>query len=322
MLRRQHAERHAEAGVGTSGEDAEALPRGVALGVAHLHLELGAFGSTDPIALHGDDALGPVEVLQVVEQLLGVRGDLVEPLLQLTLLDHVAGALTRAVSQHLLVGQHRLAAGTPVHRRLGPVDQASFQEAQEDPLRPPDVVRVVALDGAAPVVDGADARDGVGELADAGVGERAGVLAGLQGRVLRGETEAVEPDRAQHAVPVHRAVADDQVAERVVADVTHVRRPRGVRVHAEDVVLGPRVVVRDLVGGRVAPVLLPLALDRLYVVPVVHGGGRSYRRAVVTRARIATTVAPPSYAPRPCAPPVFASRSEPPLLPLPLPKGL
>ena len=45
----------------------------IALRVAHVHLELGAFGPTDPVALHRDDSLGPVEMVEVVEQLLRVR---------------------------------------------------------------------------------------------------------------------------------------------------------------------------------------------------------------------------------------------------------
>ena len=99
------------------------------------HVELGALGAADPVALLADHPVGPVQAVEVVEQLLGVVGDAEVPLLQVALLDHVAGALAGAVGQHLLVGQHRLAAGAPVDRGVGAVGEAGLEEAQEDPLR-------------------------------------------------------------------------------------------------------------------------------------------------------------------------------------------
>ena len=155
VLGREHAERHAEAGVGAGGEHAEAAARSGCPRASHdLHLELGALGATDPVALHGHDPLGPVELVEVVEQLLGVVGDLEEPLLEVALLDQVAGALARAVGQDLLVGQHGLAAGAPVHRRLargrpGPASRSRRKIHCVHWM----YVRVVALDLAAPVVD-------------------------------------------------------------------------------------------------------------------------------------------------------------------------
>ena len=251
VLRREHAERHAEARVRTRGVHPEAMARGSAIGVADLHLELGALGAADPVALHGDDALRPIQLVEVVEQLLRVLGDLEEPLLQVALLHDVARAFARAVGQHLFVGQHRLTSRAPVDRGLGPVDEARFQEPQKDPLRPADEVRIVTLHDATPVVHRADSLQRRRQLFDTGVGERTRMLPALDRGVLGRQPEAVEANRAQHAIPVHRPVADDQVAERVVADVAHVRRTRRIRVHRQHVERGPRVVVVDLVRGRV-----------------------------------------------------------------------
>ena len=141
---------------------------------------------------------------------------------------------------------HQLTGALPA------VGEARFEEAQEDPLGPADVTRVVAADLAAPVVDRTEAPDAGLELVDAGVGERPRVRLVLDRGVLGGQPEAVEAHRRQHAVALHRAVADDQVAERVVADVAHVRRPARVRVHAEDVERRARVVVVDL-DTRLSP---------------------------------------------------------------------
>ena len=78
MLGRQHGVGHAEAGVGAGGEDPE---RQVRRG-RRRQVELGALGAPDPVALHGLDPLGPVEVVERVEQLVGVVGDAEEPLLE------------------------------------------------------------------------------------------------------------------------------------------------------------------------------------------------------------------------------------------------
>ena len=141
VLGGEHAERHAERRVRTGRVHPERRAGGRPRGVGDRHRELGAFGAADPVALHREHAVGPVERVEVVEQLLGVVGDPEEPLLEVAHLHEVARALAGAVGQDLLVGQHGLAAGAPVHRRGRAVGQARLEEAQEDPLGPADVGR-------------------------------------------------------------------------------------------------------------------------------------------------------------------------------------
>ena len=192
VLGRQHHEGHAEDGVGPGGED----PDGRRRPPCDRQVELGALGAADPVALHGLDPLGPLQVVQGVQQLVGVVGDAEEPLLEVALDDQVAAALAGAVGQDLLVGQHGLAARAPVDRRLLAVGQAGLQEPLEDDLVPAHVLGVVAADLAAPVVDRAQPLQAGLQLLDAGLGEDAGVDAGLDGGVLGRQPEAVEADRA------------------------------------------------------------------------------------------------------------------------------
>ena len=103
------------------------------------------------------------------------------------------------------------------------------------------------------------------------VGEDPGMGAGLDGRVLGGQPEAVEPDRAQHGVAGHGPLADDQVPEGVVADVALVGGAARVGIHAQHVQRRPGVVVVDLIGAISGPAVLPLLLDRLWVVRLCHG---------------------------------------------------
>ena len=90
------------------------------LAAGHRKVDLGAVGPTDPVALHALYAVGPVEVVERVQQLVGVPGDPEEPLLELAFDDDVARALAGPVREHLLVGEHRLAARAPVDRATRP----------------------------------------------------------------------------------------------------------------------------------------------------------------------------------------------------------
>ncbi len=151
MLGGQHHEGHAEGGVGAGGEDLDAM-----VGAGHGHLELGALGPADPVALHDLDPLGPLQVLQVGQQLVGVGGDAEEPLLQV-LFDHqVTAALAGPVRPHLLIGQHRGTPRAPIDRRLFAIGQPRFQEAQEDDLVEAHIEGVVAAHHPAPVVTRAE----------------------------------------------------------------------------------------------------------------------------------------------------------------------
>ncbi len=253
---------HAEGGVRPGREDPDGQ-RGTAVAAVpplDAEVELGSLRAPDPVPLHGLDPLGPFEGLEVGQELVGVVGDPEEPLLQVALLDEVAGTLTGPVRQHLLVGQHRLAAGAPVDRGLGPVGETGGQERQEDDLVPLDVLRVVAADLPPPVVDGPERGDRLLQLGDAGLGEHPGVGARLDGGVFRRQAEGVEPERGEDGVPQHGPMTDQQVTEGVVADVAHVRRARRVRVHAEHVPGRTGIGGIDLVGALVGPALLPLLL--------------------------------------------------------------
>jgi hypothetical protein len=68
---------------------------------------------------------------------------------------------------------------------------------------------------------------------------------------------------------VTTAEVRDDLAEHVVADMTHVELARRVRQHLEDVGLVPQlglVGVRNVEGPLVRPDALPLLFDRLRVV--------------------------------------------------------
>ena len=139
MLGGQHEERRPEQRVGARREDGQLLAR--SLDAEH---DAGAVRAADPVALHRQHPLGPLlEQLHLVEQRVGVVGDLEEPLRQALRLDLRAAALAVPVD-HLLVGEHGLVVRAPLDGRLLAVGEALLEEAQEQPLRPAVVRRARA----------------------------------------------------------------------------------------------------------------------------------------------------------------------------------
>ena len=194
--------------------------------------------------------------------------------------DQVAAALAGAVGQDLLVGQHGLAAGAPVDRgrlrgRPGPPPGTAGRSPGSTGCTPG---RGCGPRGASRRPAPSRWRLAFSSSIRASVNTR-GWVPVLMAAFSAGRPKLSNPIGLQHAVAVHGAVADDQVAEGVVAHVAQVGRARRVGVHAEHVERRPGVVVVDLVGALVGPPLLPAGLDLLHRV----GGGagpRPWRRIV------------------------------------------
>ena len=230
MLGRHDEERRAEERVGPGREDGQRLVQ-----VALVEQHLGALGAADPVALHRQHALGPVlQQLHVVQQALGVVGDLEVPLRQDAALDQRAAALAVAVDD-LLVGEHRLVDRAPVDGRLVLVGQAALEQLQEDPLRPAVVLGLGGRQLARPVDRPAHALHLLADRGDVLVRDVARVPALADRGVLGRQAERVVAHRVQHAQAVAAALMAERVADRVVLDVPHVQIARGVRQHLEHV---------------------------------------------------------------------------------------
>ena len=251
-IRGHHHEGRAEQRVGSRREDGDLL-------VVPLddEVDIRTDRAADPVALHGDDLRRPLalELVQVVQQPVGVVGDLEVPLGELLLHDQVVAALAAAVDD-LLVGEHRLVEGAPVDPAGLAVGEALLVQLQEQPLVPLVVLGIRGVDHAIPVEAGRVAAHRRALLGDVVVGPLARVDAALDGGAFRGQAEGVPADRVQHVEALHAPVAGDDVAERVRLRVTHVQVARGVREHVEHVLAGA------LVGGVVGR-------ERLELVP--HG---------------------------------------------------
>ena len=234
--------------------------------------DLRAFGPADPVSLHRQHALRPLHVLHLVEQVVGVRGDAEEPLVELARLDLGAAAFAVAVL-HLLVREHGLVVGAPVDDRGLAVGVTGLEELQEQPLRPAVVLGLVRRELARPVDRPAHALHLVADPFDVALDDLARMLALLQGRVLGGQPERVVAHRTQHLVARAAVEMREDVTERVDEHVPDVQRARRIREHLEHVVLAlvPRragLRVRNLERAVLVPDPLPFALDCLRLVSV------------------------------------------------------
>ncbi len=258
VFRGQQDEGRAIDGVDARGEDLDAR---VAAG--DRERDAGALGSADPVALHHDDLLGPLrQRLEAGQQFVRVLGDPEEPLFQLPRHDRRPAPPAGAVDD-LLVGQDGVVDGTPVDGRAPAVCQPALEHLQEDPLVELVVIGQTRRDLALPGVADAQTLQLPFHVGD--VGERGGLRMGarLDRRVLGRQPERVPSKRMQHIETAHPLHARHHVADDVVADVSDVRVPRGVRKHLQAIELGPAAVDVHLERLRCRPMLLPLLVELL-----------------------------------------------------------
>src|SRR5712675_1367729 len=123
-------------GVDARGENLDGLD---ASNIGYREPDTRADGFADPIALHGDHAIGPgaFEFFQIFKELIGIVSGLQKPLLDFAGLDEgVFVAPAVAAVDDLLVGQHGAAFGAPVDAAFFAIGQAALEHAQKKPLIP------------------------------------------------------------------------------------------------------------------------------------------------------------------------------------------
>ena len=114
----QHHEGGAEQGVRAGSEHLDLLAAG-GLGEEHL----GPLGTTDPVALHGLDLVGPVQLVKVRQEAFRVGGDAQHPLAHVAFEHREVANLRTSLVGDFLISQHSTQARAPVHGRIGQVSQ-------------------------------------------------------------------------------------------------------------------------------------------------------------------------------------------------------
>ncbi len=253
MLRRQGQERHAEQRVRPRRVDFD--------GVDDVRVrrqpesQPRALAAADPLGLHHAHPLRPaIHAVQRGQQLRRIAGDFQEPLRQQLLLDRRAGTPAAAVD-HLLVREHRAVHRVPVHPALAPLDETGAEEIQEQLLLLPVIIGIAGGELAGPVERQPHAPQFGAHGGDVVPGPFGRVDAALARRVLRRQAERVPAHRMQHGIAPRALVARHHIAQRVIADVTHVDLAAGIREHLQHVIF--RLAVGGHVGDAERPALLP-----------------------------------------------------------------
>ena len=283
---REDHERRPEQRVRAGREDAQGVAAGLVVVGGGLEVDLGAFGSADPVGLHDLDRLRPVESGEV-QQLIRVGRRAQVPLLQVALLDQRAAAPAASLrALDLLAGQGPVVRA-PIDRRLGAIGQALLHELEEQPLVPAVVLGVRGHDLGIPREGRAHRPELAAHVLDVRHRPRERVAAVLDGGVLRGQAEGIEADREEHVVAVHPPIAGERVRRRDDVPVADVQVARRIRVHREQVVLGLAAVAQvRVVQAELRPLRLPARLDGAGVVAfdpgsVVGGVGFGFGHGVL-----------------------------------------
>jgi hypothetical protein len=210
---------------------------------------------------------GALELVEVIEQPVGVVGDLQVPLRELLLLGDRTPHRSQRPIDDLLVREHGLVVRAPVDPAVLAVGEALLEHLEEEPLVPLVVLGVARVQHAVPVERRGVQLHAALLLVDVLVGPRARVDAALDGRVLGRETERVPTDGVEHVEALLSPVASDDITEGVGLGMPHVQVAGRIREHVEDVLARLRVVaIGGAEGLGLVPDRLPLLLHGVEVV--------------------------------------------------------
>ena len=267
-IRSNHDEGCTVQGVRAGGEHGEGLS-GLVLGRLNLEAHLSTLRAANPVALHEQHAVRPLalQLLHVIQQLLGVIGDLEVPLVQRLLRHGSTATLTRTV-HNLLVREHSLVLGAPVNHGVLTVRQALLVELLEQPLSPLVVLGVRGVQAAAPVSGNSVTLERLSLSLNVLVRPLLRVSVVLNSCVLSGQAEGVPANRVQNIVAALLEVAGVHVTNSECLRVTHVKVTGGVREHIQHILAALGGVTGGLENLRFVPVGAPLGFHSAEVVRI------------------------------------------------------
>ncbi len=237
---------------------------GVACSGGEIHLR--AIRTTDPVLLLSGDALDIVQPVQVVDQAVGVGGDLQHPL-AFRLVDHRAAAALAHAVHDFLVCQYDFATRAVVDVHFLFVRKALFVKLEENPLCPLVIVGVGRVDLARPVERKAKAFHLAFEARNVFLRHLFGMDMVLHRKIFGGQAERVPAHRVQHIVPLQTLFAHNGVQRRITARVADVQaRAGGVRELYQGIKFWFGEILRR--GKRLfhVPDILPFFFNRTVVI--------------------------------------------------------
>ena len=260
MLRRKHHIGHAVKRIGTCGVNCDLI----AVGDFERHFHTG--GAADPVLLLNLYTFNIVQVVQVIDESVGILGDAQHPL-ALFLADHFAAAALADAVDDLFIGKADFAAGAPVdgHGRL--VCETVLVHLQEDPLRPLVVVGVGGIHATVPVKAVSQHLQLPGEIGNVFFCNDGRMDMILNRIVLGRQAERIVADRENDVVAVHPLFTGDNVDGGKGARMTHMQaRCAGIRELNQPVKLRARIAGDGGIRFLFFPDVLPFLFNGSEIV--------------------------------------------------------
>ncbi len=238
--------------------------------IDHLKPDLGTVRAADPVALHGLDRFRPArQVIQTIQQFIGVRADLEKPLRNFTPLNQRPGAPATAF-HHLLVGEHGLIHRIPVHFGQFVIHQALFHQPCKHQLFPAVILRVTGGKLARPVQRKTQLLQLFAHLLDVVAGPFCRRHAVLDGGVFRRQAKRIPAHRLQYVFALQALVAADHIANGIIAHMADMQCPAGIRQHRQAVVFFRAGLFGGFELPGLRPALLNFGFDQFGIVSGLH----------------------------------------------------
>ena len=245
--------------------------RGAAIrrGTSEAEIDFRTLGPADPVLLHEPHPVRPAfQPVNGLQKIIGIFCDFQEPLRQQAPFDHRARPPAAAID-NLFVCQNGVLDRIPVDPAFLAVGQAFIQEPQEHALFMLIVVRRAGSQLAVPVIGQPHAAQLCPHGGDVLDGPFAWMDAALHRGVFSRKAEGVPSHGMKNIEAAGPPVTRDNVAKRIVADMSHMNPPGRVGKHFQDIIFG---FFAAGVGGETTfgfPPLLPFCLDGRGVV-LIH----------------------------------------------------
>ena len=258
MLRREHHVRHA-----VNRIDARRVDRDALLCPLDRERKFRPRRAPDPVLLHRLHALRPArQQLQIRQEAIRVIRDFQEPLRQILFDDFRLAAPAFPVLD-LLIRQHRVATVAPIHLRFFFVGKPALVENLKQLLRVLIIILAARHDLAVPIVGKPQRFLLPRHIFDIRIRPFRGRRAVFNRGVFRRHPECVEAHRMKDIETLHFFETRHDVANRIIAHVSHVQIARRIRKHLQHVIFLLRRIFDRLESLRILPNLLPFLFDFL-----------------------------------------------------------
>ena len=226
--------------------------------------------AADPVALLHLDAVDEIEVIQIVEQPLGIGRDLEHPL-AFHPAYHLAAAALAHTACGLFIGKHALAGGAPVDGHLLLIGQAFFEQLEENPLRPFVIGWVCRVDLAAPVKRKSEGLQLLLKVRHIVTRHDLWMDMVLNGVIFRWQAEGIPTHWIQDVIALQPLFARHDVERRIGARMADVQPlPRRVRKFHEAVEFRAVILILGMKNARLLPPVLPFLFHLFKIVVHVH----------------------------------------------------